>query len=155
MPPYRSALPALVLLLAACQNPESSSPPASSSETASGNGRALYMTHCASCHGSRLEGQPEWRQRRADGRLPAPPHDDSGHTWHHPMQVLFEITKIGMKPPFAPEGYMSDMPAFVGTLSDGEIRAILTFIEHQWSPETRKLRAERFGDKQQSTHNGR
>ncbi len=38
-----------------------------------GNGRALYMEHCASCHGARLEGQPNWRSAGPDGVLPAPP----------------------------------------------------------------------------------
>ena len=27
-------------------------------------------------------------KRLPNGRLPAPPHDVSGHTWHHPDQVL-------------------------------------------------------------------
>lgn len=52
------------------------------------DGRKLYDQACASCHGAMLEGQPNWRQRKADGRLPAPPHDPSGHTWHHPDAVL-------------------------------------------------------------------
>jgi mono/diheme cytochrome c family protein len=64
--------------------------------------------------------------------MPAPPHDESGHTWHHPPQVLFGITKFGFVPPFAPAGYESDMPAFAGTLSDDEIRAVLAYIESHW-----------------------
>ena len=36
-------------------------------------GRQVYATHCAACHGAKLEGQPDWRQRDAQGRLPAPP----------------------------------------------------------------------------------
>ena len=64
--------------------------------------------------------------------MPAPPHDESGHTWHHPPQVLFGITKFGFVPPFAPPGYESDMPAFAGKLSDEEIRAVLAFIESHW-----------------------
>ncbi len=36
-------------------------------------GRGVYQTHCAACHGADLEGQPNWRQRGADGLLPAPP----------------------------------------------------------------------------------
>jgi hypothetical protein len=42
-------------------------------------GGPLYQQHYASCHGARLEGQPNWQSRDARGRLPAPPHDDSGH----------------------------------------------------------------------------
>jgi len=105
-------------------------------------GEKLYAQHCASCHGANLEGQPDWRKRLANGRFPAPPHDASGHTWHHPDEVLFAITKHGLVPPYAPAGYESDMPAFGGKLSDQEIRAVLAYIESRWSPEVRKRRAE-------------
>jgi mono/diheme cytochrome c family protein len=105
-------------------------------------GEKLYASHCASCHGANLEGQPDWRKRLPNGRLPAPPHDASGHTWHHPDEVLFAITKHGLVPPYAPPGYESDMPAFGGKLSDQEIRAVLGYIKSRWSPEVLKLRAE-------------
>jgi mono/diheme cytochrome c family protein len=106
------------------------------------SGQKVYAQHCAACHGARLEGQPNWRARLPNGRMPAPPHDDSGHTWHHPNEVLFGITKQGLVPPYAPPGYESDMPAFAGKLSDAEIRAVLAYIESRWSQEVRKLRAE-------------
>jgi mono/diheme cytochrome c family protein len=94
-------------------------------------GEALYRQHCAACHGARLEGQPNWQSRDARGRLPAPPHDDSGHTWHHDDQVLFEVTKHGLTK-VAP-GYESDMPAFAATLNDREIVAVLAYIKSRWS----------------------
>lgn len=105
-------------------------------------GQKLYAQHCAVCHGAQLEGQPDWRRRLPNGRLPAPPHDDSGHTWHHPDEVLFGITKNGLAPPYAPPGYPSDMPAFAGKLSDDEIRAVLAYIASHWSDDVRRLRAE-------------
>jgi mono/diheme cytochrome c family protein len=105
-------------------------------------GEKLYAQHCASCHGAKLEGQPDWQRRLPNGRFPAPPHDDSGHTWHHPDEVLLAITRNGMVPPYAPRDYQSDMPAFAGTLSDGEIRAVLAYIASQWSGEVRKARNE-------------
>ncbi|HEY5790772.1 MAG TPA: cytochrome c [Gammaproteobacteria bacterium] len=108
-------------------------------------GERLYASHCASCHGANLEGQPEWRRRKADGKLPAPPHDDSGHTWHHDDELLLAIVKHGLVPPHGPPDYPSDMPAFAGTLGDVEIRNVLAFIASRWSQETRKLRAERLG----------
>lgn len=108
-------------------------------------GRTLYAQHCASCHGADLAGQPDWRTRKPDGRLPAPPHDESGHTWHHPMPMLFQMTRDGLVPPLAPPGYQSDMPAFAGTLSDDEIRAVLAYIESTWSDDIRARRAKRFG----------
>ena len=98
-------------------------------------GETIYRQHCASCHGGRLEGQPDWRRRKPDGRLPAPPHDATGHTWHHADEQLFRITKFGLTPPLAPEGYQSDMPAFGAVLSDSEIRAVLAYIKSRWPPE--------------------
>lgn len=103
-------------------------------------GRVVYAEQCASCHGARLEGQPNWRSRKPDGRLPAPPHDDSGHTWHHPDADLFKITKQGIAA-FAPSGYSSDMPAFGDRLSDADIWAVLAFIKSSWPEEIRRRHA--------------
>jgi mono/diheme cytochrome c family protein len=95
-------------------------------------GQKIYAQHCAACHGAKLEGQPNWQRRLPNGKMPAPPHDESGHTWHHPDEVLFGITKHGMVPPYAPPGYQSDMPAFGSILSDDQIRAVLAYIESHW-----------------------
>lgn len=106
-------------------------------------GRGLYVSHCAACHGGNLEGQPNWRERRADGRLPAPPHDETGHTWHHPDTVLFDITRNGLVPGrTAPEGYESDMPAYAGILSDDEIVAVLAYIKSTWPKDIRAMHEE-------------
>lgn len=107
-------------------------------------GEAIYKAECASCHGAQREGQPDWRTRKADGRLPAPPHDASGHTWHHPYEQLFAIVKFGMVPPQAPAGYASDMPAYAGKLTDEQIRRVLTWIESTWLPEIRAQREARL-----------
>jgi mono/diheme cytochrome c family protein len=103
-------------------------------------GGTLYAAHCASCHGAKLEGQPDWQRRKPDGRLPAPPHDASGHTWHHPDAVLFEITRDGVDA-HAPQGYVSDMPGFRDKLSDDEIRAVLAYIKSTWPAEIRARQA--------------
>jgi mono/diheme cytochrome c family protein len=95
-------------------------------------GKRIYDQHCAACHGANLEGQPNWKQRLANGRMPAPPHDESGHTWHHHDSVLFGMVKKGLVPDYAPPGYESDMPAFEKTLSDAEIWAVLSYIESHW-----------------------
>jgi mono/diheme cytochrome c family protein len=111
-------------------------------------GASVYAARCAQCHGTNLQGQPDWQQRRANGRLPAPPHDASGHTWHHPDEILFGITKNGMTP-YAPAGYESDMPAFAGTLTDDEIAAAIAFIESRWPADIRARQAhvnERWND---------
>ena len=107
-------------------------------------GARVYAAHCASCHGENMEGEPDWRTRKPDGRLPAPPHDASGHTWHHSMDMLFRMTRDGIVPPLAPDGYESDMPAFGGVLSDNEIRAVLSYIESRWPNEIQHTRAQRF-----------
>lgn len=104
-------------------------------------GRKVYDMNCAACHGAKLEGQPEWRTRRADGRLPAPPHDPSGHTWHHPDRQLFEIVKHGVQR-FAGPDYKSDMPAYDGVLSDDDIRAVLAYIKSTWPEDIRRQQAE-------------
>lgn len=97
-------------------------------------GGRVYAANCASCHGAKLEGEANWRDRKPSGRLPAPPHDASGHTWHHPDAYLFGVTKYRLKP-YAPPGYESDMPAFEGSLSDAEIGAVLAFIKNSWPQE--------------------
>ena len=98
-----------------------------------GRGMRLYAQACASCHGAELEGQPNWRERLANGRMPAPPHDASGHTWHHADAVLFAITKNGLVAGVsAPKGYASDMPAFGQSMSDGDIIAVLAYIKSTW-----------------------
>lgn len=103
-------------------------------------GEPLYRQHCASCHGAKLEGQPNWTSRDERGRLPAPPHDDSGHTWHHDDQVLFEVTKYGIGR-HAPAGYESDMPAFEKIMNDAEIIAALAYIKSRWSATIQQKRA--------------
>lgn len=93
-------------------------------------GKPLYDEHCASCHGLALEGQPDWMNRDDRGRLPAPPHDASGHTWHHSDRQLLTITRDGIAA-IAP-GYETDMPAFGDRLSDAEIMLIFDYIRSHW-----------------------
>lgn len=97
-------------------------------------GARLYAAQCAACHGADLQGEtPDWRQRKPDGTLPAPPHDASGHTWHHPDDLLFAITKLGGQAT-APTGFKSAMPAFGDVLDEGDIWAVLSFIKSRWPP---------------------
>ncbi len=99
-------------------------------------GREVYANNCASCHGENLEGQPDWRRRQPDGRLPAPPHDDTGHTWHHLDVDLFRITKNGVQDIVGPD-YKTDMPVFKEILTDDEIWAAIAFIKSKWSERIR------------------
>ena len=94
-------------------------------------GRQIYADQCASCHGAQLEGQPDWKTPLPSGRLPAPPHDAGGHTWHHPDDILFRIVREGTAA-IVGGGYESDMPGFADVLSDAEIRAVLAYIKSTW-----------------------
>lgn len=100
-------------------------------------GQVVYAKECASCHGENLEGQPNWQEQMENGKLPAPPHDETGHTWHHDDQTLIDLTKRG---PAAIVGndYKTDMPGFGDRLSDHEIVAALSFIKSRWPEEIRK-----------------
>ena len=114
----------------------------SAGATVLGNeGRALYLQHCASCHGEKLEGQPDWRTPKQDGRLPAPPHDETGHTWHHSDRQLFSIVRDGLAA-IAP-GYETDMPIYGGVLSDAQILVILDYIKSTWPDRERQYQQAR------------
>jgi mono/diheme cytochrome c family protein len=97
-------------------------------------GKRIYVDQCAACHGTNLEGQPNWKLRRPDGKVPAPPHDASGHTWHHPDEQLFDITKRGTAAMVGGD-YKTDMREFGSILSDEEIWAVLAYIKSAWPPE--------------------
>jgi len=98
-------------------------------------GKVVYDEQCARCHGANQEGQPDWRHRLPNGRMPAPPHDPTGHTWHHSDKQLFDMTKVG--PGALVPGYQSDMPGFKDKLSDADIWAVLSFIESTWPADIR------------------
>jgi mono/diheme cytochrome c family protein len=97
-------------------------------------GQVVYAQSCAACHGAHREGQPNWKVELPEGGRPAPPHDATGHTWHHADTLLFEIVKTGPASSTTP-GYIYRMPAFGGTLSDDDIWAVLAYIKSTWPPE--------------------
>ncbi|MBL3705127.1 c-type cytochrome [Sulfitobacter sp. BDSS02] len=107
-----------------------------------GAGERLYMDHCASCHGSELEGQPNWQSSGPDGTLPAPPHDERGHTWHHDTALLLDYTLLGGQATLAARGvtgFKSGMPGFEGTLTEAEALNILAFIRSSWSERAKEV----------------
>lgn len=105
-------------------------------------GEVIYQQQCAACHGAELRGQPNWRQRDTNGLLPAPPHDETGHTWHHADDLLFEITKYGATRVIDDPSYQSAMPAYENILSDQEIIAVLSFIKSRWPEQERQWQDE-------------
>ena len=110
------------------------------------DGRKLYSENCASCHGANLEGQPNWQSPNAEGILPAPPHDETGHTWHHDNALLFSYTKLGGEGALKQRGienFKSGMPAFSDVLSDEKIWNILAYIQSTWPERVKEIQASR------------
>ena len=111
-----------------------------------GLGKNVYAKNCASCHGVALGAQANWQQRDSDGYLPAPPHDETGHTWHHDTKMLFDYTKYGGQKTLAAVGvtdYNSGMPGYQDVLSDLQIWEVLAFIRSTWPKEIQDLHATR------------
>ncbi len=96
-------------------------------------GGEIYAQYCAVCHGINGEGQPNWKTPLEDGSFPPPPHDSTGHTWHHPDGQLKNIIANGEKDIFP----QSKMPAFGEQLSDAEIAAVREYIKTWWGAEER------------------
>ncbi len=94
-------------------------------------GSVLYGQHCAACHGVDLRGASNWRTPNADGSYPPPPHDDSGHTWHHSDTTLIDLILTGS------EFEQSRMPAFAETLTEADVRAILEYLKSEWGEQER------------------
>lgn len=77
-----------------------------------------------------------------------PPHNASGHTWHHPDCQLIDTVLNG---PGAMSGMMREMmgvppdtprmPAFKDNLTEGEVRAVLAYIKTWWTEEQRRHQA--------------
>lgn len=103
-------------------------------------GRRLYGSSCAACHGAEGEGAPDWRRSDAYGVFPPPPHDSSGHTWHHPDGLLFRIIREGCAA-YATADIPCNMPAFGDRLSDDDIRAIVEFLRKWWTADERAFQA--------------
>ena len=130
----------LILIgLAGCQNSEDGVSQVSAETLA--QGQQVYTARCASCHGPTGEGQKPEAPLEPDetGRFPAPPHDGTGHTWHHDDDLLFRIVVEG-----GMGGDMFyEMPAFGESLSDDEIWAVLAHIKTMWTDEQRSIQHER------------
>ncbi|MFP7569769.1 c-type cytochrome [Marivita sp. S2033] len=104
-------------------------------------GAKIYDAQCASCHGANLEGEADWKTPNADGYLPAPPHDASGHTWHHDDSLLIRIVTVGSEAVVG-NGYKSTMIGFGDVLSDDEILNVLAFIKSTWPTEVQEIHSE-------------
>ena len=140
-------IPAALTLIAACDEPVTldndpilfaNPDPRDAGQVALG--KDVYGESCSGCHGIDLEGEYEWQTRKPSGLMPAPPHDATGHSWHHPDAQLLAITKYGTEAVVG-TGFESDMPGFEETLTDAEIVAVLAFIKTSWGPRERRTQA--------------
>ncbi len=111
-------------------------------------GKSVYVQNCSSCHGVKLEGQKDWMSRLPDGLMPAPPHDETGHTWHHSDKYLFMITKYGIEDIIG-QNYANNMPAYENILSDKEIISVLSYIKSTWPNKVKKIH-DQINDRQKS-----
>ncbi|MGD8585464.1 MAG: c-type cytochrome [Chloroflexota bacterium] len=105
-------------------------------------GQELYAIHCASCHGLELEGEADWQLQDENGTFRAPPHNASGHTWHHGDKLLLESIRLGGTRLPDDIGGVSEMPAFEGVLDEQQMRAILTYIKSTWPEDIRQVQWE-------------
>ena len=101
------------------------------------SGEEIYQTQCASCHGVYLEGEENWKANNADGSLKAPPHDATGHTWHHPDSYLINRIKNGTAGLDPGTQAKSNMPAYSSLLTDDEIVRVLDYIKDSWPDDIR------------------
>lgn len=92
-------------------------------------GLELYQQNCVTCHGRQGEGAVNWQKRDAQGKFRAPPLNGSGHTWHHPKQVLMDIIHNGTM------RLGGSMPSWKDKLTDEQIEDILYWIQSQWPRE--------------------
>ena len=99
--------------------------PASNPSENVAKGADLYVTNCQVCHGD----------LRGPGGSGAPPHNQYGHTWHHPDAQLKDWVingKLGF----------SQMPAFKNILTDLELNAVLSYIRMSWTEDQRETQAD-------------
>jgi mono/diheme cytochrome c family protein len=131
----------LTVVIAAASTVSSNSPAGQVSADSSqqvAEGQEIYATYCAECHG--IDGEGEYPdaplEPGPDGLMGAPPHDEGGHTWHHPDDLLIQQIREGRHyPGFKP------MPAFDDMLADSEIEAVLAYIKTMWTEEQRDIQA--------------
>ena len=101
-------------------------PPPKANFTQVTRGGKIFKNNCASCHGAQAQGEPDWRQTRADGLNPAPPLNGTGHAWHHPKKMLMQTIKYGTP------GGKGRMQPWKDKLNDQDIEDITAWFISKW-----------------------
>jgi len=92
-------------------------------------GREVFLTHCASCHGTQAEGTEEWWVPDDDGFYPPPPLNGTAHDWHHPLEELLDyIEHGGLR-------FGGQMPPFGDIVDQEERHAAVAFFQSFWPEE--------------------
>jgi hypothetical protein len=91
------------------------------------------------------QGRPDWRSLDEKGLYPAPPHDETGHTWHHDDGMLTDYITRGGQAVLDDRGvaFTSGMPGFGTVLEEDEIEAILDYIKSTSPEPAQRAQAER------------
>jgi mono/diheme cytochrome c family protein len=100
-------------------------------------GAKVFQENCASCHGKQAAGGPNWRQMGTDGKYPPPPLNGTGHAWHHPLNMLYQVVSNGSP------GGQGNMPAWKDKLSQDEIVATIAWFQSRWPEEIYRAWAKR------------
>ena len=129
-------------LLAACGDRNSDALPPLD-PVALRTGAAVYQARCAACHGARGEGAADWTRPGPGGVYPPPPHDSTGHTWHHADGLLYRIVARGTAAAIGDtlRAARYGMPAFDSVLPPREIHAVITYLKTGWTPAQRRSQA--------------
>jgi mono/diheme cytochrome c family protein len=99
-------------------------------------GQAIYTQYCAACHG--IDGQGQFPEAPLEpdstGRIGAPPHNETGHSWHHSDVLLIRyVTEGGFSDP----ARFYIMPPFGAILTEEQILQVIAYIKTLWTDEQR------------------
>jgi mono/diheme cytochrome c family protein len=103
-------------------------------------GRLMYASSCAACHGKRLQGQAMWQVEDEDSWRRAPALDATGSAWLHGDAALAQMVASGRFPGVKANA-RSAMPAFGTRLTAQQILATLAYVKEHWPVALRVVQA--------------
>ena len=123
------AAPSTALASAEPQAPVELNPPRWYEASFAAQGKPLYEKNCAVCHGRQGQGDPNWRQKNADGSFKPPPLNGTAHTWHHPAGDLMATIMNGSSPG------TGNMPPWRNILTPEQVASIIAYFQEFWPDE--------------------